>query len=120
MAEKWKLTKEDKENLVRDYQKGFSPSQLATKYSIEGSSVYYHLKKNNVWGKEEAINNPSCYKDYVTIAINQMEQKLEDKKLSEDRKKIIEDTIRRYKWGLRNNTLYKNNATIYVITDYEY
>ena len=121
MNGKWKLTTEQKKELIDDYRSGQSYAQLSTKYKIQYSSIYYHINRINPSNakNERITGKPECYTDRIRLKIQTMEDKLKDESISEERKMRIRDCINRYEEGIKNFNRYKNSAIMYVIPDYE-
>jgi hypothetical protein len=76
---KWKLNRQDIDNIITAYKSGVRQSLISKMYKIDHSTVYYHVKKAGVFKKviKGQINispfkkeRMVCYQDYLETEEN--------------------------------------------------
>lgn len=69
MRLKWKLSNKDVSKIISLYKGEVSQNQIAKKFNIDHSTVYYHLKKNGVDIRHKIITRTIHHTDNYTNVV---------------------------------------------------
>lgn len=96
--EKWKLTTEEKREVVRLYVRGKSPADIAREFGITSSSVQYHITKCGE--KTPTIDPNNQYQVSLQRSIENMEERLTSTTITQEQRSIITETLHNYRNSL--------------------